>query len=47
MLKMLSISFDKESMTPDREVITFIPEEFIVDGFQGIRDPRGRRWGSS
>ena len=30
-----------KSMTPDREVITFIPEEFIVDGFKGIRDPRG------
>ncbi|BBP09284.1 cell division protein FtsA [Streptococcus mitis] len=30
-----------KSITPDREVITFIPEEFIVDGFQGIRDPRG------
>ena len=30
-----------KSMTPDREVITFIPEEFIEDGFQGIRDPRG------
>lgn len=30
-----------KSMTPDREVITFIPEEFMVDGFQGIRDPRG------
>ena len=30
-----------KSMTPAREVITFIPEEFIVDGFQGIRDPRG------
>ena len=30
-----------KSMTPDRKVITFIPEEFIVDGFQGIRDPRG------
>lgn len=30
-----------KSMTPDREVITFIPEEFTVDGFQGIRDPRG------
>ena len=30
-----------KSMTPDREVITFIHEEFIVDGFQGIRDPRG------
>ena len=30
-----------KSMTPDREVITFVPEEFVVDGFQGIRDPRG------
>lgn len=30
-----------KSMTPEREVITLIPEEFIVDGFQGIRDPRG------
>ena len=30
-----------KSMTPDREVITFIPEEFVVDGFQGICDPRG------
>ena len=34
-----------KSMTPDREVITFIPEEFIVDGFQGIRDPRGMMGG--
>lgn len=25
-----------KSMTPDREVITFIPEEFIVDGFKGF-----------
>ena len=30
-----------KSMTPDREVITFVPDEFVVDGFQGIRDPRG------
>ena len=30
-----------KSMTPDREVITFVPEEFVVEGFQGIRDPRG------
>lgn len=30
-----------KSMTPEREVISFIPEEFVVDGFQGIRDPRG------
>lgn len=30
-----------KSMTPDREVITFVPEEFVVDGFKNIRDPRG------
>ncbi|HEM3696642.1 TPA: cell division protein FtsA [Streptococcus suis] len=30
-----------KSMTPEREVISFIPEEFTVDGFQGIKDPRG------
>ncbi|MFX4006258.1 cell division protein FtsA, partial [Streptococcus suis] len=30
-----------KSMTPDREVISFIPEEFTVDGVQGITDPRG------
>ena len=29
-----------KSMTPDREVITFIPEEFTVDGF---RNPRSTR----
>ncbi|MBO4107368.1 cell division protein FtsA [Streptococcus suis] len=30
-----------KSMTPEREVISFVPEEFIVDGFTGIKDPRG------
>ncbi|MEG3311088.1 cell division protein FtsA [Streptococcus sp. 32226D021BW] len=30
-----------KSMTPEREVISFIPEEFTVDGFKGIKDPRG------
>lgn len=30
-----------KSMTPEREVISFIPEEFTVDGFPGIKDPRG------
>lgn len=30
-----------KSVTPEREVISLVPEEFIVDGFQGIRDPRG------
>ena len=29
------------SVAPEREIISVIPEEFIVDGFQGIRDPRG------
>lgn len=30
-----------KSITPEREVISIIPEEFVVDGFQGIKDPRG------
>ncbi len=30
-----------KSITPEREVISLVPEEFIVDSFQGIRDPRG------
>lgn len=29
------------SVPPEREIITVIPKEFIVDGFTGIRDPRG------
>ncbi|MDO4432497.1 MAG: cell division protein FtsA [Aerococcaceae bacterium] len=29
------------SVPPEREIISVIPEEFIVDGFEGIRDPRG------
>jgi len=29
------------SVPPEREIISLIPEEFIVDGFDGIRDPRG------
>ncbi|AZP05094.1 cell division protein FtsA [Jeotgalibaca ciconiae] len=29
------------SLPPEREIISVIPEEFIVDGFDGIRDPRG------
>lgn len=29
------------SVPPEREVIAILPEEFIVDGFSGIRDPRG------
>src|SRR5699024_8063738 len=34
-----------KSITPEREVISLIPEEFIVDGFQGIRDTRGMKIG--
>lgn len=29
------------SVAPEREIISVIPEEFVVDGFNGIRDPRG------
>lgn len=29
------------SVPPERDIISVIPEEFIVDGFNGIRDPRG------
>ncbi|MDO4775184.1 MAG: cell division protein FtsA [Aerococcaceae bacterium] len=29
------------SVPPEREIVSIIPEEFIVDGFNGIRDPRG------
>ncbi|AXY25969.1 cell division protein FtsA [Suicoccus acidiformans] len=29
------------SVPPEREIISIIPDEFIVDGFNGIRDPRG------
>lgn len=29
------------SVPPEREIISILPEEFIVDGFDGIRDPRG------
>lgn len=30
-----------KSIAPEREIISLVPEEFIVDGFAGIRDPRG------
>lgn len=30
-----------KSVPPEREIITVIPEEFVVDGFSEIRDPRG------
>lgn len=30
-----------KNVAPEREIISLVPEEFIVDGFKGIRDPRG------
>ncbi|MGT2894864.1 cell division protein FtsA [Streptococcus entericus] len=30
-----------KNVAPEREVISLIPEEFTIDGFKGIRDPRG------
>lgn len=29
------------SIPAEREIIAILPEEFVVDGFDGIRDPRG------
>ncbi|MGY3778847.1 cell division protein FtsA [Isobaculum melis] len=29
------------SVPPEREIISVIPQQFIVDGFEGIKDPRG------
>ncbi len=29
------------SIPPERQIITIIPQEFTVDGFEGIQDPRG------
>lgn len=29
------------SVPPEREIISILPQEFTVDGFEGIRDPRG------
>ena len=29
------------SVAPEREIISVLPEEFVVDGFDGIKDPRG------
>lgn len=30
-----------KAVPPEREIISVIPEEFVVDGFDGIKDPRG------
>lgn len=30
-----------KSVPPEREIVAVIPEEFVVDGFSEIRDPRG------
>lgn len=30
-----------QSIPPEREIIDLIPTEFTVDGFSGIKDPRG------
>lgn len=29
------------NLPPEREVLSLIPDEFVVDGFDGINDPRG------
>lgn len=29
------------NLPPEREIVDLVPDEFIVDGFDGIKDPRG------
>ncbi|MDA5387148.1 cell division protein FtsA [Loigolactobacillus backii] len=29
------------NLPPEREILTVLPDEFVVDGFDGIKDPRG------
>lgn len=29
------------SVPPERQIVTILPQEFTVDGFEGIKDPRG------
>ncbi len=31
-----------QNLPPEREIINLVPDEFIVDGFDGIKDPG--RW---
>ncbi len=30
-----------KSVPPERDILAVLPQEFVVDGFDGIRDPRG------
>ncbi|MFT8809909.1 MAG: cell division protein FtsA, partial [Liquorilactobacillus satsumensis] len=30
-----------QKLPPERDIIDILPDEFIVDGFDGIKDPRG------
>lgn len=30
-----------KNLPPEREIIDILPDEFVVDGFNGIKDPRG------
>ena len=30
-----------QNLPPEREIIDLVPQEFTVDGFKGIKDPRG------
>lgn len=29
------------SVPPERQIVALLPQEFTVDGFEGIKDPRG------
>ncbi|RAV23550.1 cell division protein FtsA, partial [Staphylococcus warneri] len=29
------------SIPPERQIVSILPQDFTVDGFEGIKDPRG------
>ncbi|MBW1605414.1 cell division protein FtsA [Lactobacillus sp. Sy-1] len=40
-VQQVTISAMVKNLPPERQVIDAIPDQFIVDGFDGIKDPRG------
>ncbi|UQS85722.1 cell division protein FtsA [Apilactobacillus apisilvae] len=40
-VKNVTVSAMIKNLPPEREIVDTLPDEFIVDGFDGIKDPRG------
>lgn len=40
-VKNVTVSAMIKNLPPEREIVDTLPDEFVVDGFDGIKDPRG------